>query len=69
MSKRAFDNLVDTPNVMKAGVDLGGFTANGYDHHSPGGYSLAAALPIEAILTAFVLFIILGVMRRPASCL
>lgn len=31
----------------KAGVDLGGFAANGYGEHSPGGYSLTAAFLIE----------------------
>ena len=44
----------------KAGVDLGGFAANGYGEHSPGGYSLAAALVIELVLTFFFLMIILG---------
>lgn len=44
----------------KAGVDLGGFAANGYGEHSPGGYSMFAALLIEVILTAFFLIIILG---------
>ena len=32
----------------KAGFDLaGGFASNGYDAHSPGGYSLAAAFVAE----------------------
>lgn len=44
----------------KAGVDLGGFAANGYGAHSPGGYSLVSALLIEVILTAFFLIVILG---------
>lgn len=44
----------------KAGVDLGGFAANGYGTHSPGGYSLLSALLIEVILTAFFLIVILG---------
>lgn len=44
----------------KAGVDLGGFAANGYGEHSPGGYSLSAAFLIETILTAFFLIVILG---------
>ena len=44
----------------KAGVDLGGFAANGYGEHSPGGYSLTAAFLIETILTAFFLIVILG---------
>jgi len=44
----------------KAGFELGGFAANGYAEHSPGGYSLAAALVAEVVLTFFFLFIILG---------
>jgi len=37
-----------------------GFAANGYGAHSPGGYSLAAALTSELVLTAAFLFIIMG---------
>ncbi|UJW74298.1 aquaporin Z [Rhizobium sp. SL42] len=44
----------------KAGVEIGGFAANGYGEHSPGGYSLVSALVIEIVLTAFFLVIILG---------
>lgn len=44
----------------KAGADIGGFASNGYGEHSPGGYSLAAALTIEIILTALFLIVILG---------
>ncbi|MDZ7925845.1 MAG: aquaporin Z [Agrobacterium sp.] len=44
----------------KAGADIGGFAANGYGEHSPGGYSLVSALLIETILTAFFLIVILG---------
>lgn len=44
----------------RAGGDLGGFASNGYGEHSPGGYSLASALVVEIILTAFFLIIILG---------
>ena len=44
----------------KAGFEIGGFAANGYAEHSPGGYSLAAALVAEVVLTFFFLFIILG---------
>ena len=40
--------------------DIGGFAANGYDHLSPGGYSMTSALIAEFLLTAFFLFIILG---------
>ena len=38
----------------------GSFAANGYGEHSPGGYSLAAALVCEVLMTGFFLFIILG---------
>jgi aquaporin Z len=37
-----------------------GFAANGYADHSPGGYSLAAGLLAEVLLTFFFLIIILG---------
>ena len=37
-----------------------GFAANGYGAHSPGGYSLLAALVAEVVLTFFFLMIILG---------
>jgi aquaporin Z len=38
----------------------GGFASNGYGEHSPGKYSLQAALIAEVLLTAFFLMIILG---------
>jgi aquaporin Z len=38
----------------------GGFAANGYGEHSPGGYSMMSALVAEIVLTFFFLFIILG---------
>jgi aquaporin Z len=45
----------------KAGFDLaGGFASNGYGEHSPGGYSLTAALIAEVVLTGFFLIVILG---------
>lgn len=44
----------------KAGFVAGGFAANGYGEHSPGGYNLFSALLIEALLTFMFLFIILG---------
>jgi aquaporin Z len=45
----------------KSGFDLaGGFAANGYGAHSPGGYSLAAALVCEIVMTAAFLMIIMG---------
>ena len=51
----------------KAGFELSaGFAANGYAEHSPGGYSLAAALVAEIALTSFFLIIILGATDRRA---
>jgi aquaporin Z len=44
----------------KAGFELGGFASNGYGEHSPGGYSLMAALLAKVVLTFMFLFIILG---------
>ena len=45
----------------KEGFSLSnGFAANGFGAHSPGGYSLAAGLVSEVVLTAMFLFIILG---------
>jgi len=45
----------------QSGFDLqGGFASNGYADHSPGGYTLAAALACEIVLTFGFLFVILG---------
>ena len=46
-----------------------GLASNGYGAHSPGGYTLAAALVTEVVMTAFFLFIILGATdaRAPAG--
>jgi aquaporin Z len=45
----------------KPGFDLsGGFASNGYDLHSPGGYSLIACMVLEVVLTFMFLLIILG---------
>ena len=38
----------------------GGLASNGYADHSPGGYSLAAGITSEVVLTMMFLFIILG---------
>jgi aquaporin Z len=47
----------------------GGFASNGYGEHSPGGYSLQAAVITEIVLTAFFLIVILGATdkRAPAG--
>jgi aquaporin Z len=44
----------------KPGFELGGFAANGYGEHSPGGYTLLAALVAEVFLTFMFLIVILG---------
>lgn len=54
----------------QAGFDLsGGFAANGYGEHSPGGYSMSAALIAEFVMTFMFLIIILGATdsRAPAG--
>lgn len=49
------------------GFDISkGFASNGYDAHSPGGYSLQAALITEVVMTMFFLLIILGVTDKRA---
>jgi aquaporin Z len=50
----------------KPGFEIGGFAANGYGAHSPGGYSLLAALVAEVVLTLMFLLIILGSTDRRA---
>ncbi len=42
------------------GADIGGFAANGYGEHSPGGYSLVAAIVTEFVMTFMFLIVILG---------
>jgi len=53
----------------KAGFELGGFAANGYGAHSPGEYTMVAALVTEVVMTMMFLFIILGATdkRAPAG--
>lgn len=52
----------------KPGFDAAasGFASNGYGEHSPGGYSLQAAIITEFVLTGFFIFIILGATDRRA---
>ena len=50
-----------------AGFDVSkGFASNGYGAHSPGGYSLLAALVTEVVMTMFFLLVILGSTDRRA---
>ena len=54
----------------QAGFDLSaGFASNGYAEHSPGGYSMLAALVCEIVMTMMFLIIILGATdkRAPAG--
>lgn len=51
----------------KAGFDLsGGFASNGYGAHSPGEYSLLAALLTEVVMTMMFLIVILGATDKRA---
>ncbi|MFG6079333.1 aquaporin Z [Paracoccus litorisediminis] len=50
----------------KTGANLGSFAANGYGAASPDGYSMLSGLVIEIVLTAFFLFVILGVTHGRA---
>ncbi|GBU14936.1 aquaporin Z [Polaromonas sp.] len=53
-----------------AGFDVAnGFASNGYGEHSPGGYSMLAALVCEVVMTMFFLIVILGATdkRAPAG--
>lgn len=44
----------------------GGFASNGYGEHSPGKYSMGAALVTEVVMTMMFLFIILGATSKRA---
>jgi len=51
----------------KTGFDVAaGFASNGYGAHSPGGYSLLAALVCEVVMTMAFLLIILGATDKRA---
>ncbi|MCX6995763.1 MAG: aquaporin Z [Kiritimatiellaeota bacterium] len=51
----------------KAGFDVSaGFASNGYGAHSPGAYSLLAALVCEVVMTMMFLLIILGATDQRA---
>ena len=53
-----------------AGFDVAkGFASNGYGEHSPGGYSMQAALLTEVVMTLFFVLVILGATdkRAPAG--
>lgn len=48
------------------GSAIGDFAANGYGEHSPGGYSLLAALVTEFVMTFMFLIVILGATDEKA---
>ena len=48
------------------GSGIGDFAANGYGEHSPGGYSLLAALVTEFVMTFMFLIVILGATDEKA---
>lgn len=48
------------------GSAIGNFAANGYGEHSPGGYSLVAALVSEIVMTFMFLIVILGATDKKA---
>lgn len=51
----------------KPGFELAsGFASNGYAEHSPGGYSLLAALICEVVMTAMFLLVIMGATDKRA---
>jgi len=51
----------------KAGFTLAaGFASNGYGEHSPGGYSLLAALVTEVVMTMMFLLVIMGATDKRA---
>jgi aquaporin Z len=50
----------------KAGFELGRFAANGYGEHSPGGYSMPAAILTEVVMTFMFLIVILGTTHHRA---
>ncbi len=53
----------------KADAKIGGFAANGFGEHSPGGYGLGAAFVTEVVMTAMFLLVIMGATdpRAPAG--
>jgi aquaporin Z len=50
----------------KPGFELGGFAANGFGEHSPGGYALSSVVICEIVMTAMFLVVILGTTHKNA---
>ena len=61
--------LLAIVSARKAGYDAGtdGLGANGYGDHSPDGYPWGAALAVEVLLTAFLVFTVLATTDRIAN--
>jgi aquaporin Z len=61
--------LLAIVSARKAGYDAGtdGLGANGYGDHSPDGYPWGAALAVEVLLTAFLVFTVLAATDRIAN--
>jgi len=53
--------------VTGNGSEIGTFAANGYGDHSPGNYSLTAAITTEFVMTFMFLLIILGATDEKAA--
>lgn len=53
--------------VTGNGSEIGSFAANGFGDHSPGGYSMTAAIVSEFVMTFIFLFIIMGATHKLAS--
>lgn len=52
--------------VTGNGSSIGDFAANGYDNHSPGGYSMLSAIVTEFVMTFIFLLVILGATDEKA---
>ncbi|MCL4119451.1 UNVERIFIED_CONTAM: hypothetical protein GTU68_044607 [Idotea baltica] len=50
----------------QANFEVGGFAANGFGEHSPGGFNMTAALITEVVMTFIFLFVILGATHSKA---
>ncbi|MET4782155.1 aquaporin Z [Glaciihabitans sp. UYNi722] len=55
------------PKGFLDSVLKGGFASNGFGDHSPAGFNLLSVILVEFILTAFFLWVILGVTHRKAA--
>lgn len=53
--------------VTGNGSEIGGFAANGYGEHSPGGYSMEAGILTEFVLTLVFLVVIMGATHKNAA--